>query len=97
MRLEVVCRLGHPISDGSHLRRFEMEISSDDRDFRTMLSNVITTEAQSPMSIKTVGGETVEAYEPITLGLDYIIFRTGSTAQNRRMTVRFAAIASLMI
>jgi len=56
-------------------------------------------EASDPihgMTIETVDGNAHEAFEPVTVGRDYINFRGGKQPTYRMKTIPFSAIANIM-
>ncbi len=48
------------------------------------------------MTIETVDGKTHEAFEPVTVGRDYINFRGSKQPAHRMKTIPFSAIATIM-
>jgi hypothetical protein len=57
---------------------------------------VEASDATHGMTIETVDGKTHEAFEPVTVGHDYISFRGSKQPGYRMKTIPFSAMGSII-
>ena len=75
-----------------------MQYKTETNGMAQVLATMISNEGQSPLLITTVSGEQFRAFEPITIGPDFLMFRLGVDArQFRPAIIPWASIGSITI
>ena len=75
-----------------------MQIVNQDSVMTEMLEATIALEKPDYLIITTLGGEAIKAYEPITMGRNFIMCKLGApAAQHRSTIIPWAVIGSIQI
>ena len=73
-----------------------MKVRPSESEFRSALQSALEA-ATGTILITTMTGEEIRVFEPIEIGKDYLIFKTGEQPTARRRLVAFFAIDSVVV
>jgi len=72
-----------------------MQVKSEGNSLATELVRMLPDAAN--VTVRTVDGAQVTAYEPITLGPDHLSFSSAVGSQSRRVFMPWASVAYIMV
>lgn len=74
-----------------------MRIINEHNGMGPVLNGLMGQKTVSQLVVTTVTGEKLEAYEPVTMGPDFIMFKSSKSEAASSVLVRWSAIAKVVV